>query len=137
MVLVLLAGVRLGLLATNGKSHAVFRLAPLKSKSKWKLEDGDESCGVDGLETEGDAQKPNCGLKRCSSLVASRHSEDGSPSVVGRCPGGLCSSVPQFLMMAGSRLRVCRKRLLDKALAAGDELEKTLFSIPCADISAA
>ena len=38
----------------------------------------------------------------------------------------------QFLMMAGSRLLVCRSRRLALALAPGDEKEKTLLRSPWA-----
>lgn len=86
MVLVLLAGVMLGLLARNGKSHAVFRFAPLKSKSKWKLEDGDVSCGVEGLENDG-GEYGNAGVfERCSNFDASKHSGEGSATPE-KCPG--------------------------------------------------
>ena len=53
-----------------------------------------------------------------------------SPGAFILSPGATSVSLPQCLMMAGSKLRVCRSFLLETAFDAGEEHEKTLFSIP-------
>lgn len=117
-------------LARKGKSQAVFLLPLFKSKSKWKLDDGEVSRGVAGLEREGDSSW-------CVHLsVAVASLECGCVSVWDATGSSLSSSEStesQFRIIAGSKLRVWRSLRLLMLLEAGDEQEKTLCRSPCAD----
>ena len=141
-MLVLPRVVLLGLRTRKGKSHAVFLFAHLTSYSKGKFEDGDTSSGVDGGEMEDRGCFNLRVLDRRSCFNAARCSGDPcngedaktpalpSPGAFNISPGATSVSLPQCLMMAGSKLRVCRSFLLETAFDAGEEHEKTLFSIP-------
>lgn len=111
----------------KGKSPAVFLLALFTvSKSKWKLEEGDTSCGMEGEDSDGLMGSFSAGiLARKAARGAGRS---------GDAPASRCASVgvSQCLIIAGSRLLVWRSLLLVMALDAGEEQEKTLLRSPCA-----
>lgn len=122
----------------KGKSAAVFLLASFNvSYSKWKLDDGDTSRGMEGDDREGVMGSLMSGiLARKGGIIAQRSGDTpaGPSAAAGDAvPHVLLApslSVAQFLIMAGSRLRVWRSLRLVMALDAGEEQGNTLLRSP-------
>lgn len=121
----------------KGKSAAVCLLASFNvSKSKWKLEDGDTSRGMEGDDKEGVMGSLMIGiLARKDGITAQRSGDAPASPAAATVPGhnvplAPSVSVSQCLIMAGSRLRVWRSLRLVMALDEGEEHEKTLLRSP-------
>lgn len=98
------------------------------------MEDGDTSKGIEGEERDGVMGSFSVRVLVREVGFTDKRSGDAPVSAAAAPENGapLAPSVPvpQFLMMAGSRLRVWRSLRLVMALEAGDEQEKTLLRSP-------